>query len=143
MCLFLLTGIQFLNDCPRESNIPVYMIVGGALGGIKLGCLLWGQLAGVPRSPKSIGPRLASLALTILLLAWFAVGNYWILRIKWPDFHQQLFDPNRWCHKTLYTFAIVHLVIVYSVFAIMILVILILATCQLFGCPWLGPSRFK
>lgn len=135
------TGIQFYRDCPREPHIPLYMVVGGAIGGLKLAWLLYTQFA--VRSPPSTGPRLAAITLTILLLGWFVLGNYWILRIKWPDFQPTLFEPNHWCHKTLYTFSLVHLFIVYSILIVIFLVVMVFAGCQLIGCPWLGTSRFK
>lgn len=144
----IFTGIQFLRDCPREPHIPVYMVVGGSVGCVKMAWVLWNQLhtrrleLGAMNA-SSIGSKVASLALTLFLLTWFALGNYWILRIKWPDYSPTLFDPNRWCHRTLYVFAIVHLFIVYSVFGAIIVLIITLAGCQLFGCPWLGPTRYK
>lgn len=142
------SGIQFLRDCPREPHIPIYMVVGGSLGCIKMAWLLWRQLGnrrlddGVT-SASSIGSRIASLALTVFLIAWFALGNYWILRIKWPDYAPTLYEPNRWCHKTLYVFSLVQLCIMYSVFSVFMLLVIILAGCQLAGCPWLGPGRYK
>lgn len=37
-------GIQFLRDCPIEPNIPIYMVVGGTIGSVKMGQCLWDQL---------------------------------------------------------------------------------------------------
>ncbi|XP_074041149.1 uncharacterized protein [Leptinotarsa decemlineata] len=146
--IMLIMGIQFLRDCPKEPNIPVYMVVGGSVGCIKMGLTLWSQLHTRRTDPAatnatSIGSKVASIALTILLITWFSLGNYWILRIKWPDYAPTLFEPNKWCHKTLYVFSLVHLCIIYSLLGIVVILIIILAGCQLFGCPWLGPARFK
>ncbi|CAH1986342.1 unnamed protein product [Acanthoscelides obtectus] len=148
--IMLIMGIQFLRDCPREPNIPVYMVVGGGVGCIKMGLTLYSQLHTRTRTEAdnaamaaSIGSKVASVALTVLLVTWFALGNYWILRIKWPDYTPTLFEPNRWCHKTLYVFSIVHLCIIYSLAGLVVLLVLILAGCQLLGCPWLGPARYK
>lgn len=38
------SGIQFLRDCPIEPNIPIYMVVGGTIGSVKMGQCLWDQL---------------------------------------------------------------------------------------------------
>ncbi|XP_065157466.1 uncharacterized protein [Atheta coriaria] len=144
--LMLIMGAQFLRDCPREQYIPIYMLVGGTVGCLKMAWILWDQLytrrlaaAGATNS-SNIGSRILSLALTIFLLVWFALGNYWILRIKWPDYAPTLFEPNRWCHRTLYVFAIVHLFIIYAIAGVVVLLVIILAGCQAFGCPWLGPA---
>ncbi|KAG5896596.1 hypothetical protein JTB14_024405 [Gonioctena quinquepunctata] len=144
----LIMGIQFLRDCPKEPNIPVYMVVGGSVGCIKMGLTLWSQLHTrrtdtAAMNATSIGSKVASVALTILLITWFSLGNYWILHIKWPDYAPTLFEPNRWCHKTLYVFSLVHLCIIYSLIGMVVILVIILAGCQLFGCPWLGPTRFK
>ncbi|XP_049820290.1 uncharacterized protein LOC126264831 [Aethina tumida] len=146
--IMLIMGIQFLRDCPREPNIPIYMVIGGGVGCVKMGMTLYSQLhtrrmeVGVMNA-TSIGSKVASVALTVLLITWFALGNYWILRIKWPDYTPTLYDPNRWCHRTLYVFSLVHLCIVYSVIGMIVVLVVVLAGCQLFGCPWLGPARYK
>lgn len=125
------------------------MVVGGTLGCVKMAWLLWNQLhtrrlaPNSVNSASSIGSKVASFALTTFLIVWFAMGNYWILRIKWPEYAPTLFEPNRWCHRTLYVFALVHLFIVYSVFACVILLVIALAGSQIFGCTWLGPGRYK
>ncbi|CAH0553894.1 unnamed protein product [Brassicogethes aeneus] len=147
--IMLIMGIQFLRDCPREPNIPIYMVVGGGVGCVKMGLTLYSQLhtrrldVATMNNATSIGSKVASVALTVLLITWFALGNYWILRIKWPDYAPTLFDPNRWCHRTLYVFSLVHLCIMYSLIGIVVLLVVVLAGCQLFGCPWLGPARYK
>ncbi|KAL1506432.1 hypothetical protein ABEB36_005803 [Hypothenemus hampei] len=146
--LMLIMGIQFLRDCPREPNIPIYMVVGGSLGGVKMGLSLWNQFHTRhidPSSPNnsSIASKVASIALNVLLISWFGLGNYWILRIKYPDYAPSLFEPNKWCDRTLYVFALVHLCIVYSVFGIIIVLVIVLALCQILGCRWLGPARYK
>ncbi|XP_050312730.1 uncharacterized protein LOC126747863 isoform X2 [Anthonomus grandis grandis] len=145
--IMLIMGVQFLRDCPREPNIPIYMVVGGSVGSVKMGLCLWNQLHTRhidPAAPNttSITSRIASIALTILLLTWFGFGNFWILSIKYPDYAPSMWEPNKWCHRTLYVFALVHLCIVYSVLGILVALAIALACCQMFECQWLGP-RYK
>lgn len=146
--IMLIMGIQFLRDCPREPNIPIYMVVGGSLGCVKMGLTLWNQLHSrhmdaSSMNSTSIGSKVASIAMTILLIIWFGLGNYWILRIRWPDYAPTLFEPNKWCHRTLYVFSLVHLCIVYSLIGVVIVLVIVLASCQILGSPWLGPTRYK
>lgn len=126
------------------------MVVGGGVGCVKMVWVLWRQfghrrvdIGGGLGGGTSAGSRVASLALSVFLVAWFVLGNYWILRIRWPDYAPTLYEPNKWCHRTLYVFALVHLCIVYSMFLVMAGLVLMLAGCQLLGCPWLGPGRYK
>lgn len=144
-----MVGIQFLKDCPLEPNIPIYMVVGGSVGCVKMGLILYRQLHtrrmvdNSSSNSTSIGSRVASFALSLFLIIWFGLGNYWIFKIKWPQYVPTLYDPNIWCHRTLYVFALVHLCIVYTVCGCVLVLMLVLAGCQMFGCPWLGPARYK
>lgn len=80
---------------------------------------------------------IVSLSLSIsLILSRFDSGNYWILKIRWPDYEAKMFDPDHWCHKTLYTFAIVHLGIMYTAIGMSIITAIGLAICRVLACPW-------
>ena len=154
MLICLPTGVQFLRDCPVEPHLPVYMVVGGSFGSIKILWMIWRQI----RSRRyerldltrpvdegsltpSAGSRLVSAALSFFLMSWFALGNFWILHIAWPDSQPTLYDPNSWCHKTLYIFAITHLCVLYSVLAVIVTLALSLMCCHLLACPLI--IRFK
>lgn len=63
-------------------------------------------------------------------------GNYWILKIRWPEFEAKMFDPDHWCAKPLYIFSVVHLGVVYAVIGISIVTALSLAVCRVLSCPW-------
>ncbi|XP_034940405.1 serine/arginine repetitive matrix protein 5-like [Chelonus insularis] len=147
--IMLIMGLQFIKDCPKEPNIPVYMIVGGALGGVRMFWALYSQIRSrrlevlsVPNSSPHISPmQLVSIALTCFLTFWFGLGNYWILKIRWPDFEAKMFDPNHWCAKTLYIFAVVHLGIIYAVIGVSIVTALGLAICRALACSWF--ERYK
>lgn len=144
-----------MKDCPKEPHIPVYMIVGGSFGTIKMLWLLWRQVRSrryerldarsrASRSNSnedaistSAGSRITNFLLTSFLIVWFVLGNVWILSIYWPEFEPTLYEPNRWCHKTLYVFSLVHLVIMYSLMVVVILVTVTLIICQICLCPLL------
>jgi len=38
------TGVKHLDDCPVQPNIPVYLLVGGCFGLLKVLSLLWRQV---------------------------------------------------------------------------------------------------
>ncbi|CAG5054565.1 unnamed protein product [Parnassius apollo] len=142
--IMLIMGVQYIRDCPAEPRIPVYMIVGGAAGGAGICWLLWAQLASrTSNSSASVPERVLAYTLTVFLMGWFAFGNYWTLGILWPDYAPTLFEPNQWCHRTLYVFAITQLGVVWGVIALILLLFLALVVCQVFGCGWLGPPRYK
>ncbi|CAD6204839.1 GSCOCG00003007001-RA-CDS [Cotesia congregata] len=147
--IMLIMGLQFIKDCPKEPHIPVYMIVGGTLGGVRMFWALYSQIRSrrleilsVPNASPHISPmQLVSIALTCFLTVWFVLGNYWILKIRWPDFEAKMFDPDHWCAKTLYIFAVVHLGVIYAVIGVSIVTALGLAVCRVLACPWF--ERYK
>ncbi|CAG9562819.1 unnamed protein product [Danaus chrysippus] len=142
--IMLIMGVQYIRDCPAEPRIPVYMVVGGAAGGAGICWLLWAQLASrTVSSTASVPERILAYTLAGFLMGWFAFGNYWTVGIMWPDYAPTLFEPNQWCHKTLYVFAITQLGVVWGVIALILLLLLALVICQVFGCGWLGPPRYK
>ncbi|XP_043461872.1 uncharacterized protein LOC122498267 [Leptopilina heterotoma] len=147
--LMLILGVQFIRDCPREPNIPIYMVVGGILGSVRMFWTLYTQIRSrrpevltVPGVRSHVSPtKLASILLSCFLAGWFVLGNYWILRIRMPDFAPTFYEPNLWCHKTLYIFSIVHLFVVYTVISASLLTALGLTVCRILSCPW--PERYK
>ncbi|KAL7287433.1 hypothetical protein TKK_0018542 [Trichogramma kaykai] len=141
--VMLILGAQFIRDCPREPNIPVYMIVGGTLGAMRMFWTLYSQIRSrrpkvlsMPGSRTKFSPKmLASIMLTTFLFGWFLLGNYWILSIRWPDYSPTLFEPNRWCHRTLYAFSLVHLFVIYVVIFVSVVTSLLLFFCRILACP--------
>ena len=37
-------GVKYLDDCPLERRVPVYLLVGGCFLALKLLCMLWKNL---------------------------------------------------------------------------------------------------
>lgn len=76
-------GVQYIRDCPRGPNIPVYMVVGGTLGGIRMFWTLYSQIRSrrpevltVPGSRSHISfKKLVSVALSFFLVGWFVLGE--------------------------------------------------------------------
>jgi len=141
-----------LRDCPKEPHLPVYMVVGGCFGTIRMIWNLWSQIRSrryerldIIAPPASayedgllasnIAARVLSIALTLFLLLWFGLGNYWTFRIYFPDFEPTLFEPNRWCSKQLYIFSLVHLGILYCVLLAFVSLAVVLSCCYVFSCP--------
>ncbi|CAH1636301.1 unnamed protein product [Spodoptera littoralis] len=146
--LMVIMGVHYIRDCPAQPRIPVYMIVGGIMGGAGICWLLFAQLVNRnSNTSASVVEKILASLLSIFLLVWFAFGNYWTLQIMWPDYAPTLFEPNQWCHKTLYVFSLTQLGVVWGLMALVLLLLLALAVCQViaqvFGCGWLGPPRYK
>lgn len=82
-----LTGVQFIKDCPVEPYIPVYMLIGGVLGAVRMFWALYSQIRSrrpevlsVPAARPHVSPmKLLSIALSCFLVGWFALGKQEIL----------------------------------------------------------------
>ena len=85
-----------------EDAIPVYLIVGGALGLSSITCLVGGKHT-CCGNEITVSPLVANGLMQLVLFAWFIAGNVWIYRNYEPNYA----DPRSpdFCHKTLYLFA--------------------------------------
>ncbi|KOX73588.1 hypothetical protein WN51_13665 [Melipona quadrifasciata] len=141
--LMLIYGLNFSKDCPREPRIPMYMVIGGTFGSMLMALLIYSQIRSrrpemisVPSTRPQISFRkLIIIVLSCFLLGWFVMGNYWILHIMWPPYTFLLHTPNDHCHRTLYLFSLVHLIVIYVTCGITLLVITVLASFRILACP--------
>lgn len=140
-----------MRDCPIEPQLPVYLVVGGSFGFIKMMWLIWQQIKSrryerldivTPQTTNyeetlltpSAGSRVASFALSVFLIGWFILGNYWTFHIYIPKWEPELFEPDQWCSKALYVFSLVHLGIIYFILAGVIGLAIVLMCCHVFSC---------
>ncbi|KAH8041541.1 hypothetical protein HPB51_016986 [Rhipicephalus microplus] len=146
--LMMIIGVQYLQECPKEPNIPLYLLIGGAFGLIKVGTLLYHQMrrrryerlddaladGDIDELWSSTSTKVTEYALTIFLLVWFGMGNYWVLHIYRPRYEPLLREPNNYCDKTVYTFSLVHLLVCYGVIGLWVIEVICLALCvRVFG----------
>ena len=145
LILPLFTGVKHLNDCPKEDKIPIYLLVGGCFGFLKVLSLLWKQVRSrrYERLDEIYEPdedngdvimskssRFSEALLSAFLFIWFICGNYWVFGIWRPNFKQMLHEPSNWCDKTVYMFAVIQIMIGYSIMGLIILLMLILSICH-------------
>lgn len=135
-------GLKYLEDCPIQPKIPIYLLVGGCFGLLKLLTLMFYQVrsrhyeklddedGSRGLSTLITSSRFMDVLLSAFLVAWFACGNYWVLSIWQPSYHLSLDDPNNWCNKTAYLFAFVQLMLCYGMMGIVVFTLLLLALCQ-------------
>lgn len=79
----LFAGVQFIKDCPKEPYIPVYMLIGGVLGAVRMFWALYSQIRSrrpevlsVPAARPHVSPmKLLSIALSGFLVVWFVLGK--------------------------------------------------------------------
>lgn len=137
-------GVKYLNDCPVQPNLPVYLLVVGAMGLVRVLNLLWKQfrrrrmrkLEGVEidqeEETENDGSSFTDAVLDLFLFSWFIVGQIWTWPVYKPNFEFGLENPNEYCHKNVYVFLLVHIAFVYIMFTIALLFLIALTCCARF-----------
>ncbi|XP_027784542.1 transmembrane protein 272 [Marmota marmota marmota] len=131
------TGMKFLEDCPIQPLIPLYLLVGGIIGALKVSLLLYDST----RMRRLLSKALViddddddeypwrqnahkyyvHLILSLFLFLWFILGNYWVFSVYLPDFIPPFQQPQAYCDKTLYLFAVGVLVLSHTVLILLVL----------------------
>ena len=139
--------MKYLNECPKEPKIPIYLLVGGCFGLLKVMSLLWRQVrarryerldeiydTGEDNGDVIVSKssKFSEAVLSLFLFVWFIVGNYWVFNVWKPNFVQLLHEPSNWCDKTVYMFAVIQIFGCYGVMGLILILSVILAICHKF-----------
>ncbi|KAJ7363287.1 hypothetical protein OS493_011570 [Desmophyllum pertusum] len=104
--LMIVIGATYKNQCPINDKIPIFLVVGGAVGVLRF--LIW--CLGVKLKAQEFANNhegmhkkkiiLLKSILDIFLFAWFICGTVWTVPIFPPDYD----DPSssEYCHRSVY-----------------------------------------
>ncbi|XP_077518964.1 transmembrane protein 272-like isoform X2 [Amblyomma americanum] len=108
----IVIGTIYINDCPAEKYIPIFLVMGGVFGVLRT--LL--DVCGKCRRPDSSGEagrnaneeqraeeRTWSTLVNCFLFAWYVAGCVWVYRAYPPDYTNS--ESPEFCDRTLYLFA--------------------------------------
>ncbi|XP_072232811.1 transmembrane protein 272 [Leuresthes tenuis] len=101
-------GAVYLNDCPRQHYIPIYLIVTGVFGLVLVvfSCLPCAQQPDDSTiNPLSWVCKTWNSLISFFLFCWFITGNVWIYSIYEPNYNKNTTNVDPYCDKTLYLFA--------------------------------------
>ncbi|KAK4329387.1 hypothetical protein Pmani_000243 [Petrolisthes manimaculis] len=107
----IIVGSLKINECPAEPFIPIYLVVGGTFGVVKVLLSLQGPINRQLRDEENGSGdnqipwhrRLQfSGSINFFLAVWFILGCVWVYRIYRPSY-----DHSSWkyCDFSLYQFA--------------------------------------
>lgn len=109
-------GAVYLQDCPRQHYIPIYLVVMGVFG------LLLGLLACLPCAKEPEDGTASPLnrlctswnsLVSLFVFCWFITGNVWVYSIYEPNYNQTMTEVDPYCNKTVYLFAFWTITLVY------------------------------
>jgi len=97
-------GSIYLDDCPRERYIPIFLIVSGVFGVLRA---LSTSIHSIRNRDKEENEKKANPfdgLVGCFLFAWFIAGSVWVYRVH-NDYQSD--DPTQedYCDKTLYLYA--------------------------------------
>ena len=141
--MFIL-GVKNLESCPKEPRLPIYLLVGGCFGMIKLLSTLWRNIQTRRYENMNVDfddndsdeafanktYRTMDTLLFLFLFCWQIAGSYWTLIIWTPPFKQTLYEPSNWCDKTVYMFTCFQLCGSYFVMFVYVIVLSIIVCIQ-------------
>ncbi|XP_064413842.1 transmembrane protein 272-like [Latimeria chalumnae] len=130
-------GMKFLEDCPIQPLIPLYLLVGGVVGILKVTLLLYDSTRMRSLLSKSVmigdddddeypwrqnaHKYYVHVTLSLFLFIWFIMGNYWVFSVYVPNFIPPFHQPQDYCDKTVYVFAVGVLITSHTVLALLLL----------------------
>ncbi|KAJ7996158.1 hypothetical protein DPEC_G00234160 [Dallia pectoralis] len=101
----IVLGVLFLDKCPQQHYIPIYLVVSGAF------TLTLSVLSCLPCTKQPEDGEQSALStfcttwnslVSMFLFCWFIAGNVWIYSIYPPNYNDAVLP---YCDKTLYLFA--------------------------------------
>uniref|UniRef100_A0A8C1RUB0 Si:dkey-19b23.12 n=1 Tax=Cyprinus carpio TaxID=7962 RepID=A0A8C1RUB0_CYPCA len=100
-----ITGAVYLQDCPQQCYIPVYVLVCGVfiIFLLLLSCLPCTTETEEERQRSFIRNVLKCLV-SVILVCWMICGSVWIYSVYPPNYNQTM-AGDAYCNKTLYLFA--------------------------------------
>ena len=79
---------------------------------------------------SSRSSQFSETLLSLFLVIWFFLGNYWVFRIYEPNYHMKLHEPSNWCDETVYMFSIVQIYICYGLISLVALFFFVVVCCH-------------
>lgn len=139
--VMLIIGSIFVDDCPLEPRIPVYLVVAGLFGLIQhVTALVTKYLPKEKQRISDVQKRWCTCLDSVLqtfLFVWFIAGCVWVYSNYEPNYD----NPNHpdYCHKTVYLFTFwmfnISFIILCSliVFALCAIICVVTTTVKLLG----------
>uniref|UniRef100_A0A674E1S3 Uncharacterized protein n=1 Tax=Salmo trutta TaxID=8032 RepID=A0A674E1S3_SALTR len=126
-----------LDDCPVQPMIPLYLLVGGVIGSVKVTLLLYDTTHMRSLISKSVvigdddadecpwrqnaNKYYVHIVLSLFLFVWFLLGNYWVFSVFQPNIYITFYIyPQDYCRKSLYLFAVFVLTLSHTVLLLLL-----------------------
>lgn len=128
----LVLGTVYLQQCPIQTYIPLYMIISGSAGLAIIVFLLLSSTCAFCRS-STVGRKMTHRCmigttafargmqgvLALFLFVWFFFGNAWVFSVRARVQTDRPAETTTYCHPALYWFAFYVLIFTYVLAVLM------------------------
>ncbi|XP_052792047.1 transmembrane protein 272-like [Mya arenaria] len=141
----IIVGSSYKDECPQISMLPVFLLVGGFSGLLKIillfvrrrKCPDYDQF---PDTAEDVGGdavlsrfvKFTDIGLNAFLLVWLFLGSYWYFSAGTPVFTQNLHRPYEWCNEFVFNFCYYFFIFCFVVCSILFIlsVVLMVLFCK-------------
>lgn len=118
----IVIGALYLDDCPLEKYIPIYLVVTGSISMLYCCC---GRCCN--REQEDEGSFIDKVKVNVsrfcalCVIAWFIAGNVWVF----SSYGDLSTDPasGNYCHPIAFNFAFWYIIVMYSLCGVFVLVV--------------------
>uniref|UniRef100_A0A8W8JST0 Transmembrane protein 272 n=1 Tax=Magallana gigas TaxID=29159 RepID=A0A8W8JST0_MAGGI len=118
----IVIGALYLDDCPSEKYIPIYLVVTGSISMLYCCC---GRCCN--REQEDEGSFIDKVKVNVsrfcalCVIAWFIAGNVWVF----SSYGDLSTDPasGNYCHPIAFNFAFWYIIVMYSLCGVFVLVV--------------------
>lgn len=130
--VILVMGVIYLDECPVEKNIPIFLVVAGVVGIlVVLLSFLQSWCFDEDRQTDLNCWRIIILVVMLFWSAWFIAGSFWVYSNYQPRYrHGAAEADSRYCSKVLYLFSFWAINLTYMFFAVFLIAAVFLYVCM-------------
>eukprot|EP00116_Pleurobrachia_bachei_P006106 sb/3466368/ len=132
---YIVIGYMYLNQCPINKWIPIYLIVAGILGLVQNALMLFRRCV-----PPNVSVTMymacmicyvvCEVVVAIVALIWFLIGTYWVYSILFEVCFNK-YDGHCYCNSVCYWFAFVMITLSY-----ILIIIILISVCVVLAISW-------
>lgn len=134
----IVMGSLYLDDCPRQRFIPIYLIVFGVFALIKALSTLVQRIASHYKHEDDVPCEDYPIdgILGCFLMVWFIAGNVWVYGV-YNDYSTDSSSPD-YCYQPLYEFAFWMITLMYIIGWVSLIACCVVRVCMasIFDLIW-------
>merc|ERR1711962_520646 len=123
--IMIVVGATYMNNCPLQENVPIFLFVSGFANTILLLASFFLHLHWKKEKFYSkFAVAFEFGVMVIFNIVWNVAGSAWVFGV-WTVYNSDVIDPTKQCHSAPYIFSFVLLVIYWITLPVVVVGVLI------------------